>query len=161
MLAEDLGNGVQAGKVVKSGVDPTLDVLRQKVQEKMIWLGEYEKQERLRLGIPSLEVRYTFAIQSLSVAPYIYVNICIFSIILLLATNEWMRLSHLLFMFSSLRMLKIAQSCIFSLSGFLPYFENDMYTSKALLVFLSLLVFAEISDSLSSLTLRKPKVSCA
>jgi len=61
MVAEELGNGIQAGKVVKAGADPTLDVLRQKVQETMIWLEEYEKQERLRLGIPSLEVRYTSA----------------------------------------------------------------------------------------------------
>lgn len=56
MLAEEFGNGVQAGKVVKAGVDPILDVLRQEVQNKMIWLEEYEKQERIRLGIPTLEV---------------------------------------------------------------------------------------------------------
>lgn len=62
MLAEELGNGIQAGRVVKAGADPPLDVLRQRVQETMNWLEEYEKQERLRLGIPSLEVRYTIAL---------------------------------------------------------------------------------------------------
>lgn len=62
MVMEELGNGIQAGKVVKAGADQSLDVLRQKVQETMIWLEEYEKQERLRLGIPSLEVRYTIAL---------------------------------------------------------------------------------------------------
>ncbi|XP_024402182.1 uncharacterized protein [Physcomitrium patens] len=58
MIAEELGNGLQSGKLVKEGVDPTLDVLRQKVQENMIWLEMYEEQERLRIGIPSLEVGF-------------------------------------------------------------------------------------------------------
>ena len=62
MVAEELGNGIQAGKVVKAGADPTLDFLRQKVQESMMWLDDYEKQERLRLGIPSLEVSCTIAV---------------------------------------------------------------------------------------------------
>ena len=61
MLAEELGNGIRAGKAVKAGVDPALDAFRQKVQEKMIWLEEYEKHERLRIGIPSLEVRNSSA----------------------------------------------------------------------------------------------------
>lgn len=66
MVAEELGNGVQAGKVVKAGADSTLDILRHEVQETMIWLEEYEKQERIRLGIPSLEVRYTTSLEILS-----------------------------------------------------------------------------------------------
>lgn len=56
MVKEVQGVGVQPGRVVKEGVDVILDKLQQELDETISWLEEFEKQERKRTGIPSLEV---------------------------------------------------------------------------------------------------------
>ena len=57
MVKEEQGIGVQPGRVVKEGVDVILDKIQQELDETMSWLEEFEKQERKRTGIPSLEVQ--------------------------------------------------------------------------------------------------------
>jgi DNA mismatch repair protein MutS len=60
-LNEDLPLTVTEGNLIRTGVHPQLEQLRQSQQMDLQWLTNYEKSERERLGIPTLKLGFNKA----------------------------------------------------------------------------------------------------
>lgn len=60
-LNEDLPLTVMEGNLIRTGIDSTLDQLRQDQQTDLQWLTNYEKSQREHLGIPTLKLGFNKA----------------------------------------------------------------------------------------------------